>query len=917
MNIMALCLCAALHCLFPAGTRENPSVVAPIEPQGEPVAFWWDEEAFHAGDKSYPWKKLKTAPVDGKKFHVDLGTSRQRRRIILEGTLDSTAPRLRLGAFGEIGGMHVSNRVEATASEAGPLFGILYMTGMTLDYAKTRKTATMKKGERVGLDFTADCPESGYFTFQLWNGKKMLYDCNGYVHAPSLRFNFRYLWTEPERMLMHVNAERWTDDADRYSMRVSMKDLLSGTLGNWTKTLKIDAGWGEKDFQVDVSDLPSGMYDAHVEFIDRDGSVVRSAHANYMKPDAKMPWQGNALGMEDTVPPPWTKPDFGTDGIFTCWNRTVRLGGEGLVSSIQNGGKELLAAPVALVADGQTLAFDATLAERKNSEATYRLVSRHGGVVAKVKCEFDGFMLFEVTYPSEMKSLEWKVAVDRTHVTGFNDCSSEFNDKAIFRKGSNPGWSYDPSKLPMWWMPGRIGLMGGFPTMRGWNVRDIANAVRVSSSANDITLSATIVDEPATNGARTALFYLEPTPVKPKNNVIACEDPANVITWTGHIGRYFETKYPGLQDTVACDKFASLLDRGKRVLFYNASDGASILDPLWSWYGRDWALFAVNWYAHEMPLKDRRRWDKAYWTYACLNNRDFLDYKVWSVNWYMHNYVPAMKDLYFDLAGQEYCRNSHHDCVWKDSFGRTMHDWSILSKRELHKRVYRLVKAKNADGVMDGHITNSRSPADVFFDLIRVGEPFAGKIAGNNYTYYDLFTPDVMQSAFVPKSQEFVTTCIPQFLRAREIHDPALAKTYDWKENDRAIRHFAAYVKMHDMRTNRMPGEKLGPQLHTVDMAVASIGPQRTYDAYHLDATTVQVSNPHPRFLWAWFANGRKGMLILLNDTDDEMTQTVMVKGLSSIGKELLDGDNYDFSSGRCEMRFPSRGAKFIRFGYQ
>ena len=46
MNLPLLFL-AALRCVCPAGTAENPSAVAPREPSGEPVAFRREAQAFH------------------------------------------------------------------------------------------------------------------------------------------------------------------------------------------------------------------------------------------------------------------------------------------------------------------------------------------------------------------------------------------------------------------------------------------------------------------------------------------------------------------------------------------------------------------------------------------------------------------------------------------------------------------------------------------------------------------------------------------------------------------------------------------------------------------------------------------------------------------------------------------------------
>ena len=42
--------------------------VAPVETTGEPVAFWWDEQAFHVGKRAFAWADIGVKPVDGCNF---------------------------------------------------------------------------------------------------------------------------------------------------------------------------------------------------------------------------------------------------------------------------------------------------------------------------------------------------------------------------------------------------------------------------------------------------------------------------------------------------------------------------------------------------------------------------------------------------------------------------------------------------------------------------------------------------------------------------------------------------------------------------------------------------------------------------------------------------------------------------------
>ena len=66
--------------------------------------------------------------------------------------------------------------------------------------------------------------------------------------------------------------------------------------------------------------------------------------------------------------------------------------------------------------------------------------------------------------------------------------------------------------------------------------------------------------------------------------------------------------------------------------------------------------------------------------------------------------------------------------------------------------------------------------------------------------------------------------------------------------------------------------------------------------------------------MWAWFADSKEAVLVLLNDTDSDVEETVTAKGLAAKGEEILDGTQFDFSDGSCKIKFGPRAAKFILF---
>ena len=76
----------------------------------------------------------------------------------------------------------------------------------------------------------------------------------------------------------------------------------------------------------------------------------------------------------------------------------------------------------------------------------------------------------------------------------------------------------------------------------------------------------------------------------------------------------------------------------------------------------------------------------------------------------------------------------------------------------------------------------------------------------------------------------------------------------------------------------------------------------------------VTVSSPNPRFIYALFEGNGRRLLIMLNDTDSEVSEVVSVRGLSSAGRDIFSGAAYDFSSGSCRVVLPPRESAFVLF---
>ena len=642
------------------------------------------------------------------------------------------------------------------------------------------------------------------------------------------------------------------------------------------------------------------------------------------------PWEGTSLGSEDTVPPPWTAPVAANDS-FVCWGREHALGGNGLVTSIRCTGEELLSAPVSVEMNGKPLSFSASIATQGVSFAEYDLVASGGDAPVRVRlrAEFDGFLWFDLTWGGEgsreIRSFKVRVPVRRALVDGFDRCCGT-RDYEPLPAGKTGKWLYNPGSEPYFWLGSETrGLMGGIDSLRGWRRRARQGGYRLDVDDAASTLTMSFVDEPFTPiEPRTLGFYLEATPAKPKNLELAAMPAEKLERWC-QTDAIFDIKWPGCYKESRLEKFRALQHEGKRVFYYGSTTAVSPMSPLWDRFGAEWTLFSSP---TSGIVKSRAKTDagrrSGTWTRGCMNSRSFFEFKLYTANGFLNDPAFEVEDLYYDVAEPAQCRNKNHGCVWKDDFGNVCRDHDMKSIREFHKRLVRLLKKKNPKGVLYGHSGPSRTPADMFFERAVMGENYAGAV-GRKKSYYDILTPEAVRIKYASRSVDTVVDMLPQIVRGMQMHNPEAYKTYDTNapESDRAIRHCAAYYKIFDLNIWCNAGKRRdGVQWKTADDAVTALGPDRRYRAYcHADAP-LKSPDGDPRFLWAVFSGRGKGLLILLNDTDETVSRT-LEGDLGAFGfppgpgRDIFSGENLEFRGGRLVVALPPRESRFLWYNSQ
>jgi hypothetical protein len=184
---------------------------------------------------------------------------------------------------------------------------------------------------------------------------------------------------------------------------------VSLSLGETKKVLDDTLTWeqppGTKEFPV--GDLADGRY------------TLAVTPAGWREPltgtfeRVRFPFEGNTLGITNAVLPPFT-PMAVKDSTVSVVLRDYAVDGLGLWRSVKAAGnvsaggpEELLAAPMALVADGKPLSGAGAFTKTAAHEVVYEGKAEHVAVAVATKCttEYDGCMKVELTLsPGGQKS---------------------------------------------------------------------------------------------------------------------------------------------------------------------------------------------------------------------------------------------------------------------------------------------------------------------------------------------------------------------------------------------------------------------------------------------------------------------------------------------------------------------------------
>ena len=885
---------------------------------------------------SLPWKNFPFEAKKGKRFRFDFcrsymkdgmftsfGKGTHAYGIVSEFTeaeLVPDAPTINLGFYGELqkGAIDLKGVIYSKTTDS---VEIAFQAGRGLYPLDFHRTIQLSPKKDVEFSVSnSNIPQNAVMDVLIESEKHgvLYYNSLSYKELQEIKFDALYTNIQEQNLVFRFQNLKLFGEKHRFSFAIL--DQQGNVRLEQSKQIPNDQSRTEIAF--DVSFLPEGVYSIEYSILDSKENAVQKDTECYGKypEDA---WRSND-GTEDVVPPPWT-PLKATDNSFECWGRRIMFGNGSFMTSINSQNMELLAAPVNLVINGQDVQFTSKLTHEAASFMEYELrsIGCHPELTLKVRAEFDGVIWCALTAGTgTVDSLKLRIPLTREIATGFDDCSSimEKNDLTSIKEGR---FFVNSALKPFWWCGSdKVGLMGGLTSQRGRFLSDKPKSMLVDVTQNMVTLELTFVDSRLdVTSSRTCSFYLQPTPVKPKNHALAMiRNDRNAWTFASGVSPFFAYGRDGFWNESQIRKIHSYKERDPswNNFWYMAAKGASPYTPEWGWFCTLWhdciPGFAI--YMSDSAVKNKESRNRGVFTYGCMNCRSFLDFKFDLVKERLKR--PEITNFYYDLAWPRPCNNSLHGCVWKDEFGYTFHEHDLIGLREYYLRVYRCMKKKNLDAMMAGHIISTRLPSDAFFDMLWLGEAYDSHIVKRG-GYYDVLTPEVARIAYANRSNEMTIALIAQFGRALQLFAPDKYATFDPKsaDNQRTFKHYYAYILLHNLNSSMTHGDS--EYLQAQDKLGWGSGNVRFYGYWQKDSP-LNVTPSGPRYLASAYAGNGNSLVIVLNDTDSpvELTLKLDFKHLGlkdgAHGIEIKTGEEFTFDGSKEKLSLAPRDAKMILF---
>jgi len=296
---------------------------------------------------------------------------------------------------------------------------------------------------------------------------------------------------------------------------------------------------GKASWDCSTKDLPEGNYVVKIRIKDSAGMLIVEDDDWFKK--KIFDWMVNKPWISEKVPEPYN-PLKAENNCIEPWGRRYAFEKSGMLRSIISQDRELLAAPVSLLAEVEDVPTEVicrspfSFASRKDTEVSARseLAAGNLSVSLDIKAEYDGFILYRMSYKPlkgsvRLNRLRVKIPLKQEHAFLYSagtdkhgtcilaDVFPDRQGKLYDSMNDTRAGYCSPTFCSLFWV-------GGYDTSfcyaadsdTGWILRDDAPAVEAYREGNRIILWLNLVDrEYELKGERILEFAFQAGPVKP------------------------------------------------------------------------------------------------------------------------------------------------------------------------------------------------------------------------------------------------------------------------------------------------------------------------------------------------------------------------------------------------------------------
>ena len=286
---------------------------------------------------------------------------------------------------------------------------------------------------------------------------------------------------------------------------------------------------------------------------------------------------------------------------------------------------------------------------------------------------------------------------------------------------------------------------------------------------------------------------------------------------------------------------------------------------------------------------------------VCPGSKSYRDFWVWQiVNIIINPEIFDYDGVYFDNYGMINCSHREHGCGWEDEDGNWRPTETILSLRELSKRIYKAVKLKKPDAILMGHSSGGINMAfSAFMDLSLDGENFRGtKLTSKTGHYTEVFPLDYARCEYTGKQFGFIPMHCAEvgYQITGNVQHYRVPDTEEFKhKNYRGTRELMAILLLHDSLL-----------IHGFYDKTAVREPYNAYDRFGIGEEDVvfagyweagdEIKCSNDKIKISYYKrSGKMAMLIISNLTPDNQEFTITIDprkmGLPSKDLIAIDGE--------------------------